>query len=311
MTVTSNASLIDTTVWLVFVYLGYRVLTIVLATRRRRCQLHAAIRSWKDLLGLDLPVMFARMQQKLLTTRESNPSPSFESPGTRVASTESLSPYSECGEDNVFSLAERMLDHELNGRSGLAEQERRIYLNRLRFRVHEEAFWETTVQRMGLLGTVIGAAEAFAVDGGIDARMGALAFALGTTAVGLVMALIVHSARAKVFAPAYAELTDTVEECGLWIANAAAKLQTIGESHQTAQHSTKDVESADAPPTKSKPSRRRKKQSASRKQTAKTTSIELARTNLQPEQNGRCPDCLSSTLVQLKANHLGESDVNA
>ena len=116
MTVTSNASLIDTTVWLVFVYLGYRVLTIVLATRRRRCQLHAAIRSWKDLLGLDLPVMFARMQQKLLTTRESNPSPSFESPGTRVASTESLSPYSECGEDNVFSLAERMLDHELNGR---------------------------------------------------------------------------------------------------------------------------------------------------------------------------------------------------
>lgn len=244
-------------VWGVFIYLGYRTLCIVLAGFRRRKQIRRELDRWN---GSETLVTGALCDlEKIGDAVAHGPIASKRKFTLRIEQfCQSLLVSAYRNKTKTQALpgnvsAERVLAHvvlhELHGRTDLAVRERDLYFEQCFFRCEDESDWTTVALRFGLLGTVGGAAEAFAASGdaALAARMEALSFALYTTAAGLVLAITIDFVCRKIFYPAFHELCAAVEDALLHVSAKMAELNTLVAQTEARPRKTSDrTEQVDA-----------------------------------------------------------------
>lgn len=188
-------------VWVAFVYLGWRAALIVFESCVRRRKLRTLAR---EICGLRQQAdVFLKPCSKdaTLTKRECQAAVLKDARyfWDRVKTPE------------LAKLLPSMLEAILFGRDDGAADLVDRFLSDRDGRTNTEIQFKDRCLQNGLLGTVLGILGPFAT-GGNKIELSDLGFALGTTAVGLVLASVIELSLSLIFEPAWYDLRDELEE---------------------------------------------------------------------------------------------------
>lgn len=192
--------------WLVFIYLGYRTLLIVVASVRQRRRFRTQDAAWRRAaseLARDLRLEHQRVLRRAGTVGHWQLG--LIQNCRRLAGEQTAS--------DRPAMLYRIVTALIRGQDSLAEQLHQGWRESLVGSANNELHWGDQAQRVGLFGTVLGIWQAFQeANGNHGVSMVALAVALGTTAVGLVIAMVIQVTMAVVFRPAADQLRRTMRD---------------------------------------------------------------------------------------------------
>lgn len=189
-------------VWVAFVYLGYRAVLIVLESFRRRRVLRELAREVRAIRQQVEPLLSMPGKDAGLTRKE------FQS----VVQTRLARVWEWVQSVELAELLPRLCHAVLNRLEDEAQDLIEHFLAERQGRTAIEQNFKDRCLQNGCLGTVLGLWSAFSFTDRKEIPLAALGFALGTTAVGLVLAAAIDLSLTLTFENAWCDLRDELEE---------------------------------------------------------------------------------------------------
>lgn len=201
----SFKSLIDLSnnlVWVVFVYLGYWAVAALVESFRRRPELRSAAREVREVRLKVNAVLCANAKDSGLTKKE-----------CMVQVLEVLRGlWGAISNVELASLLRSLCESIIAGRTEMAMDLEDRFLAARDGRSSTAIQMKDRCLQLGCFGTVLGIFGGFALSDGKTPPLSDLGFALGTTAVGIILAAMIELSLTTVFETAWCDLRDELEE---------------------------------------------------------------------------------------------------
>lgn len=188
-------------VWVVFVFLGYRALLILVESPKRARNLRQLAREVRGLCLLVSEILRAKTKDSGLTLKECRAG----------VLTELHRLWGEISNSELATFMRGLCESIVAGRAEEAKDRVERLLSERDGRNSTESLWKDRCTALGCLGTCLGIFGGFALSDGKTPPLNDLGFALGTTALGLVLSAIIEWSLATVFESAWCDLRDELE----------------------------------------------------------------------------------------------------